>query len=124
MEIYEHIKFDLKGQIYQNRLIKIQSKINSEFCFKMSALLVICCLIALLFSLNNADHFPPKALTCPEEKMEGDKPWCLPGYYDYLKPPMKEDEKMELDFIFTIEEIRDVDDERETIQIEIYSESY
>ena len=74
------------------------------------------------FPLNNADHFQPKALTCPEEKMDGDKPWCLPGYYDYLEPPMKEDEKMELDFVFTIEEIRDVDDERETIQIEIYLE--
>ena len=29
---------------------------------------------------------------------------------------------MELDFVFTIEEVRDVDDERETIQIEIYLE--
>ena len=104
------------------RIDKNPNKVQFRVCSNMSALLVTCSLIVLLFSFNNADHFPPKTLTCPEEKMDGDKPWCLPGYYDYLEPPMKENEKMELDFVFTIEEVRDVDDERETIQIEIYLE--
>ena len=55
-------------------------------------------------------------------KKDDRRPWCLPEGYEKLEPPVKDNETIDLDFTFAIEDIRNIDDEQETIQIEMYLE--
>ena len=83
--------------------------------------MLVTCFLILLSSSPTCSTSHPKNLMCSSDGVKR-WAWCLPPDYETLEPPVKEDEKMEVEFEFKIEEVREISDVHETIQIEMFLE--